>query len=94
MNIGLVHNFKLMAGLLETPEGRNGLISLIRTASILGNGEMQFNYLDNETLLEAQKRPGDYRDLVVRVAGYSAFFVELCEDVQNEIISRTMLNHF
>lgn len=55
---------------------------------------MQFNYLDNETLLEAQKRPGDYRDLVVRVAGYSAFFVELCEDVQNEIISRTMLNHF
>ena len=37
MNIGLVHNFKLMAGLLETPEGRNGLISLIRTASILGN---------------------------------------------------------
>lgn len=87
MNIGLVHNFKLMAGLLETPEGRNGLISLIRTASILGNGEMQFNYLDNETLLEAQKRPGDYRDLVVRVAGYSAFFVELCEDVQNEIIA-------
>ena len=89
-----MHNFKLMADLLETPEGRNGLISLIRTASILGNGEMQFNYLDNETLLEAQKRPGDYRDLVVRVAGYSAFFVELCEDVQNEIISRTMLNHF
>ncbi len=91
MNIGLVHNFKLMAGLLETPEGRNGLISLIRTASILGNGEMQFNYLDNATMLEAQKNPQDYRDLVVRVAGYSAFFVELCEDVQNEIISRTML---
>ncbi len=91
MNIGLVHNFKLMAGLLETPEGRNGLISLIRTASILGNGEMQFNYLDNATMLEAQKNPQEYRDLVVRVAGYSAFFVELCEDVQNEIISRTML---
>lgn len=94
MNIGLVHNFKLMPGLLETPEGRNGLISLIRTASILGNGEMQFNYLDNETMLEAQKKPQDYRDLVVRVAGYSAFFVELCEDVQNEIISRTMLERF
>ena len=91
MNIGLVHNFKLMSGLLETPEGRNGLISLIRTAGILGNGEMQFNYLDNSTLEEAQKHPQDYRDLVVRVAGYSAFFVELCEDVQNEIISRTML---
>lgn len=94
MNIGQVHNFKLMAGLLETPEGKNGLISLIRTASIFGNGEMQFNYLDNQTLIEAQKNPQDYRDLVVRVAGYSAFFVELCEDVQNEIISRTVLAQF
>lgn len=94
MNIGMVHNFKLMAGLLETPEGRNGLITLIKTASILGNGEMQFNYLDNQTLLDAQKHPEEHRDLVVRVAGYSAFFVELCDDVQNEIISRTMLEHF
>jgi len=94
MNIGLVHNFKLMAGLLDTPEGENGLITLLRTASIMGNGEMQFNYLSNETLLEAQKHPEQYRDLIVRVAGYSAFFVELCKDVQDEIISRTMLTHF
>jgi len=92
MNIGMVHNFKLMSGLLDTPEGENGLITLLRTACMLGNGEMQFNYLDNETLLEAQKHPEKYRDLVVRVAGYSAFFVELCKDVQDEIISRTMLN--
>jgi formate C-acetyltransferase len=92
MNIGLVHNFKLMSGLLDTPEGENGLVSLIRTASILGNGEMQFNYLDNDVLLDAQKHPEKYRDLVVRVAGYSAFFVELCRDVQDEIISRTVLH--
>ena len=92
MNIGMVHNFKLMSGLLDTPEGENGVITLIRTACMLGNGEMQFNYLDNETLLEAQKTPEKYRDLVVRVAGYSAFFVELCKDVQDEIISRTMLH--
>ena len=91
MNIGMVHNFKLMSGLLDTPEGENGIITLIRTACMLGNGEMQFNYLDNETLLDAQKHPEKYRDLVVRVAGYSAFFVELCKDVQDEIISRTML---
>ncbi len=91
MNIGMVHNYKLLSGLLDTPEGENGLISLLRTASILGCGEMQFNYLTNETLLEAQKDPEAYRDLVVRVAGYSAFFVELCKDVQDEIISRTML---
>ena len=91
MNIGMVHNFKLMSGLLDTPEGENGVITLLRTSSILGNGEMQFNYLDNDVLLAAQKNPENYRDLVVRVAGYSAFFVELNKDVQDEIISRTVL---
>lgn len=94
MNIGMVHNFKLMAGLLDTPEGEEGIITLLRTASIFGNGEMQFNYLDNKTLIEAQKHPEQYRDLIVRVAGYSAFFVELCKDVQDEIISRTVITHF
>lgn len=94
MNLGMVHNFKLMAGLLDTPEGEEGIITLLRTACMLGNGEMQFNYLDNNTLIEAQKHPEQYRDLIVRVAGYSAFFVELCKDVQDEIISRTMLTHF
>lgn len=94
MNLGMVHNFKIMSGLLDTPEGENALITLLRTACMYGNGEMQFNYLDNNTLLEAQKNPQENRDLVVRVAGYSAFFVELCKEVQDEIISRTMLNKF
>jgi choline trimethylamine-lyase len=94
MNIGMVHNFKLMAGLLDTPEGEEGILTLLRTACVFGNGQMQFNYLDNDTLIAAQKHPEDYRDLIVRVAGYSAFFVELCTDVQDEIISRTMLTHF
>ena len=91
MNIGMVHNFKIMSGLLDTPEGEESLITLLKTACHLGNGELQFNYLDNNTLIEAQKHPEQYRDLIVRVAGYSAFFVELCKDVQDEIISRTML---
>lgn len=91
MNIGMVHNFKLMSGLLDTPEGEEGIITLLRTASIMGNGEMQFNYLDNETMIAAQQNPEQFRDLIVRVAGYSAFFTELCKDVQDEIISRTML---
>lgn len=94
MNIGMVHNFKIMSGLLDSPEGEESLITLLRTACHLGNGEMQFNYLDNDTLIEAQKHPEQYRDLIVRVAGYSAFFVELCKDVQDEIISRTMLEKF
>lgn len=94
MNIGMVHNFKLMSGLLDTQEGEEGIITLLRTASVLGAGEIQFNYLDNKTLIEAQKHPEQYRDLIVRVAGYSAFFVELCKDVQDEIISRTVVTHF
>ena len=94
MNIGLVHNFKIMSGLLDTPEGEAGIIALLRAANAFGNGEMQFNYLDNQTLIEAQKHPDQYRDLIVRVAGYSAFFTELCKDVQDEIISRTMLTKF
>ncbi len=94
MNIGMVHNFKLISGLLDTPEGEQGIITLLRSACALQLGEVQFNYLDNKTLIEAQKHPEQYRDLIVRVAGYSAFFVELCKDVQDEIISRTMLTHF
>ncbi|WP_425808187.1 choline trimethylamine-lyase [Desulfitobacterium sp. Sab5] len=94
MNIGMVHNFKLLRGILETPEGENGLITLLRTASILGNGQMQFSYVDNEVLKKAQLEPDKYRDLIIRVAGYSAYFVELCKEVQDEIISRTVLDHF
>ncbi|MGE4543589.1 MAG: choline trimethylamine-lyase [Pedobacter sp.] len=94
MNIGMVHNFKLMDGLLETPEGEAGLITLLRTASIMGNGQMQFSYVDNDVLKQAQQSPEEYRDLMIRVAGYSAFFVELCKEVQDEIISRTVLKGF
>ncbi|GAB6158184.1 choline trimethylamine-lyase [Desulfotomaculum varum] len=94
MNIGMVHNFKLLRGILETPEGENGLITLLRTASILGNGQMQFSYVDNEVLKKAQAEPDKYRDLIIRVAGYSAYFVELSKEVQDEIISRTVLDKF
>lgn len=82
-----------MKGLLDTPEGERGLINLLRTASLLGNGQMQFSYVDDDTLRAAQADPAQYKDLMIRVAGYSAFFVELCKDVQDEIISRTMLRN-
>ncbi|MCP6669242.1 hypothetical protein NL517_27995, partial [Klebsiella pneumoniae] len=68
--------------------------TLLRTASILGNGQMQFSYVDNEVLKKAQQEPEKYRDLIVRVAGYSAYFVELCKEVQDEIISRTVIEKF
>jgi choline trimethylamine-lyase len=91
MSLGMAHNFKITSNSLDTPEGRLGLITLLRTGSILGNAQMQFNCVDTKTLLEAQLNPEEYRDLIVRVAGYCAFFVELCKEVQDEIISRTVL---
>ena len=94
MEIGQVHNLKLMAGLLDTPQAEAALISLLQTASILGNAQMQFSYVDNETLRQAQLDPDSYRGLLIRVAGYSAFFVELCREVQDEIISRTTMTAF
>lgn len=94
MEIGMVHNIKLMYGMLETPEGQNSLIHLLRTASILGNAQLQFSYVDDETLRKAQLDPASYRNLMIRVAGYSAFFVELSKEVQDEIISRTTQRHF
>ena len=50
MNIGMVHNFQVPQRAAGYPEGRHGLITLLRTASILGNGQMQFSYVDNEVL--------------------------------------------
>jgi choline trimethylamine-lyase len=91
MSLGMAHNFKITSNSLDTPEGRAGLITLLRTASIMGNAQMQFNCVDNKTLQLAQLHPDEHRDLIVRVAGYSAFFVELCKEVQDEIISRTVL---
>ncbi|WP_346931094.1 choline trimethylamine-lyase [Clostridium sp.] len=91
MSLGMAHNFKVSKNFLEEAEGKNAIIALLRTASIMGNGEMQFNCVDNATLIDAQKHPENHRDLIVRVAGYCAFFVELCKEVQDEIISRTLL---
>lgn len=91
MSLGMAHNFKLARNVLTSPQGRTGWSTLLRAASVLGNAQMQFNCVDKETLLAAQTAPKEHRDLIVRVAGYSAFFVELCKEVQDEIISRTTL---
>jgi pyruvate-formate lyase len=51
--------------------------------------EVQYNFVSSDIMRAAQKDPGSYRDLVVRISGYSAYFVELSEALQNDIISRT-----
>ena len=51
--------------------------------------QIQYNVVDSETLKRAQAKPEEYRDLVIRVAGFSAYFVELYRDLQDDLIRRT-----
>ena len=69
--------------------GLNRLINLIDYYFSLGGMQVQFNVVSRETLLRAQKDPAKYQNLIVRVAGYSAYFVNLEEQVQQDIIDRT-----
>ena len=82
-------NMKFQASTLKTPEERALLAGLIATYFDGCGKHVQFNVVDRATLFDAQEHPEDHRDLLVRVAGYSAFFVELLPNLQNEIIKRT-----
>lgn len=86
---GTLLNQKFTPNFLETDDGIEKVLYLIRTYFKLDGHHMQFNVVNAETLREAQKHPEKYRDLIVRVAGYSDYFVDLGEDLQNEIIRRT-----
>ena len=82
-------NMKLPPDQLKTRKGRETLLNLVKTYMDNEGYHIQFNVLDTATLRDAQKHPEKYRDLVVRVAGFSAFFTRLHPGVQNEIIART-----
>jgi pyruvate formate-lyase/glycerol dehydratase family glycyl radical enzyme len=86
---GTLLNQKLMPQLLADETGRNKLAHLVRTYCTLGGHHIQFNVIDAETLRQAQKNPEKYRDLIVRVAGYSDYFIDIGKELQDEIISRT-----
>ena len=86
---GTLLNQKFTPSLLSTEEGCNNLVHLIRAYFRMDGHHIQFNVVDADTLREAQKHPEDYKDLIVRVAGYSDYFNDLGEDLQNEIICRT-----
>ncbi len=87
---GTLLNQKLMPSLLEREEGKTKLGQLIRTYFRLGGHHVQFNIIETETLLEAQRNPERHRDLIVRVAGYSDYFVDVGRELQDEIIVRTL----
>ncbi|MBI2910140.1 MAG: hypothetical protein HYX92_21065 [Chloroflexi bacterium] len=82
-------NQKFPLTVVQNPETMQKIAALTRT--FIGNGglHVQFNFIDKKVLLEAKKHPEKHKDLVVRVAGYSAYFVNLTPEVQDEIISRT-----
>jgi formate C-acetyltransferase len=83
-------NMKLPPDALEIRKGRENVLQLIKTLFDNGGYHIQFNVLNTDILRDAQKHPEKYRDLVVRVAGFSAFFTKLHKGVQDEIIERTL----
>ena len=86
---GTLLNVRFVPSLLKTDDDVRKLGSLIRSYFHLGGHHIQFNIVDTETLLDAQKNPDDYRDLLVRVAGYSDYFNDMTSQLQDEIIART-----
>jgi formate C-acetyltransferase len=87
---GVLLNQKLTPMMLSTEESRKKLIMLIRTFfNRLHGFHVQYNVVSRETLKDAQKQPEKHRDLIVRVAGYSAFFNVLSKQTQDDIIART-----
>ena len=82
-------NMKFAPTMLKSKEGKQKFADLLATYFDRGGSQVQFNILDRDMLLDAKAHPENYRDLVVRVAGYSAFWVELSPEVQDDIILRT-----
>jgi pyruvate formate-lyase/glycerol dehydratase family glycyl radical enzyme len=91
---GTLLNQKLVPQLLADQEGINKLAYLVRTYFKLGGHHIQFNVVDAETLRKAQASPEEYSDLMVRVAGYSDYFVDVGRELQDEIIARTEQRSF
>ncbi len=86
---GTLLNMRFLPSVLQSEQDLDKLVHLIRTYFRMNGHHIQFNVVDTDTLRRAQAAPDDYRDLLVRVAGYSDYFVDLDRSHQEEIISRT-----
>ena len=86
---GTLLNQKFLPSLLESEENIDKLLKLVRSYFTLEGHHIQFNVVDEKTLREAQANPGKHTDLIVRVAGYSDYFVDIGKELQEEIIART-----
>ena len=86
---GTLLNMKFLPRTFHDPGERQKFVALLRGLVDLHIHHVQFNVVNRETLLAAKERPEEFENLTIRVAGYTAYFVELAEDLQDEIISRT-----
>ena len=86
---GTLLNVRFTPALMRREQDMAKVGSLVRTYFKFGGHHIQFNIVDTATLLDAQKHPDQYRDLLVRVAGYSDYFNDMTAQLQNEIIART-----
>jgi len=87
---GTLLNIKLSPNIFDREEEVMKLTALLKSYNEMGGYHIQFNVINNEILRKAQKNPEEYKGLMVRVAGYSAYFIELNPEVQEDIISRTI----
>ena len=85
---GTLLNLKFHPKVLEGEHGVDKLKSLIQTFFDLEGMHVQYNVVSTETLKDAQKNPENYKDLVIRIAGFSAYFIELYKELQDDIIKR------
>ncbi len=88
---GTLLNMKIEPAMFNTENGIAQLMAILKSMCSLGVYHVQFNVIDQDTLLRAQQEPEKYKGLLVRVAGYTAYFTELGKDVQDEIIGRTVM---
>jgi formate C-acetyltransferase len=89
---GIILNWKFSPTAVSGDSGRDSLMGLMDVYFENHGMQSQFSIIGRETMLAAQKEPEKFRDLVVRIAGYSAYFVELSEALQNDLIGRTELS--
>ena len=86
---GTLYNMKFLPSALAGDKGIKNMASLIRSYFERKGMHVQFNVVDRNTLIDAQNHPENHKDLVIRVAGYSAHFTKLAKETQDNIIART-----
>ena len=91
---GASHTITLSPSLVRDDVHKQKLIALLRGYAENGGTALQINILDADTLIEAQKKPSEYRHLLVRVTGYNAYFSSIGRELQNEIIAREIHNKY